>query len=110
MSSRGVDRQFLVSADDTTLQGDGIDATRVVFRVTDEFGAPRPFATGAILFALDGPGQIVGENPFALIGGVGAIWVKSTQAAGTIRLNATHPVLGTQTLTIEVQAAPPEAC
>lgn len=110
MSARGVDRQFLVAADDPTLQGDGIDATRVVFRVADEFGAARPFATGAIQFMLDGPGEIIGENPFALTGGVGAIWVKSRQEAGTIRLDAKHPVLGTQTIMIKVQAAPPEAC
>lgn len=110
MSARGVDRQFLVAADDTTLQGDGIDATRVVLRVADEFGAARPFATGAIQLTLDGPGEIIGENPFALTGGVGAIWVRSRQAAGTIRLDAKHPVLGTQTITIEVQAAPHEAC
>lgn len=110
MSARGVDRQFLVAADDSALQGDGIDATRVVLRVADEFGAARPFATGAIQLTLDGPGEIIGENPFALTGGVGAIWVRSRQEAGTIRLDAKHPVLGTQTITIEVQAAPREAC
>jgi len=37
--------------------GDGIDATRVVMRVTDEYGAPRPFATGAISLTIDGPGE-----------------------------------------------------
>lgn len=72
MSGQGVDRQFHVEPDDVELVGDGIDATRVVFRVTDEFGAVRPFATGAISLAIAGPGEIVGENPFSLFGGVGA--------------------------------------
>lgn len=110
MSANGVDRQFHVQPDDTALLGDGSDMTRVVLRVTDEYGAARPFATGAIQFTLDGPGEIVGENPFALTGGVGAVWVKTREAAGQIRLHATHPVLGTQVVEIAVEAVPDEAC
>ena len=44
MSSKGVDQQFIVTPDDKQLAADGIDMTRVVFRVTDEFGNTRPFA------------------------------------------------------------------
>lgn len=108
MSAAGVDQQFHVEADDTDLLGDGIDATRVVFRVTDEFGAARPFATGAISMSIEGPGEIIGENPFALVGGVGAVWVKTHEAAGTIRVHARHPVLGTHTIEIRVEEAPAE--
>ena len=110
MSARGVDQQFHLTADDSMLRGDGVDATRVVFRVTDEFGAARPFATGAIRLDVEGPGDIIGENPFALVGGVGAVWIRSKEAGGTIRLRATHPILGTQTVEIEVEATPQEAC
>ena len=35
-------------------------------KVTDEFGAVRPFANGPISLTIDGPGEIIGENPFAL--------------------------------------------
>jgi beta-galactosidase len=102
LSSKGVDQRFHLEPDDTQLLGDGIDATRVVLRVTDEFGAPRPFATGAIELALEGPGEIVGENPFALVGGVGAVWVRTREAHGAIVLRARHPLLGTETVHIRV--------
>ena len=75
MSGKGVDKQFVVKADDTELIADGIDMTRVVFQVTDEFGNDRPFAVGAIQFTIEN-GEIIGDNPFALVGGCGAVWIK----------------------------------
>jgi beta-galactosidase len=107
MSARGVDREFHAAADDKELYADGIDMTRVVFKVTDEFGNIRPFANAGISLSAEGPGEIVGENPFALFGGVGAVWIKTKQATGVIRLNAKHPWLGTKT--IEIKAAAPPA-
>jgi beta-galactosidase len=104
-----VDQRFCVEPDDVELLGDGIDATRVVLRVTDEFGAPRPFATGAITLEIEGPGEIVGENPLALFGGVGAVWVRTREAEGTSVLRAKHPVLGTRMVRIEVKGAPLDA-
>jgi beta-galactosidase len=109
LSGQGVDRELHVQADDLELLGDGIDATRVVLRVTDEYGGARPFANAAITMTIDGPGEIIGDNPFSLSGGVGAVWVKAKQAAGTIRLNAKHPFLGTRTIEIKVKPAPAEA-
>jgi beta-galactosidase len=109
LSSKGVDQRFCVEPDDAELLGDGIDATRVVLRVTDEFGAPRPFATGVVAFEIEGPGEIVGENPFALFGGVGAVWVRTRYAEGTIVLRAKHPVLGTRAVHIEVKGTPNDA-
>ena len=38
LSGSGADRQFHLEPDDRELIGDGIDATRVVMRVTDEYG------------------------------------------------------------------------
>jgi len=108
MSGAGVDVRFTIAADDHALQADGADATRVVLRVTDEFGAIRPFADAAIRLALEGPADIVGDNPFALVGGTGAVWIRAREQAGTVRLQATHPSLGTQELQIEVSAAAPE--
>lgn len=107
-SGRGVDRKFEVVADDTELFGDGGDATRVVLRVTDEFGNVRPFANDPIVMKIEGPGEIVGDNPFALFGGVGAVWVRAKEAAGTVTFTATHPRLGTKTVTIAVKAVPAE--
>jgi beta-galactosidase len=107
-SGRGVDRKFSVHADDTELSADGADSTRVVFRVTDEFGAIRPYANDAIALSLEGPAEIIGDNPFALIGGTGAIWIRAKEQAGTVRLTAKHPRLGSQTVVLTLQEAPAE--
>lgn len=108
LSGRGADQLFHVEPDDRELLGDGIDATRVVLRVTDEFGGSRPFATGAITFDIAGPGEIIGDNPFSLFGGVGAVWIKTKEASGPIRLIATHPTLGSKIIEIRVWSAAPE--
>jgi beta-galactosidase len=103
MSGRGADRQLLVMPDDLELIGDGIDSTRIVLRVTDEYGAVRPLANAAIELTIDGPGEIIGENPFSLFGGVGAVWLKTKEAAGLIRLTAKHPTLGPKTVNVRVR-------
>lgn len=84
--------QFSLAADDDTLFADGSDATRLVFRVLDQYGATRPFANGVVTFELGGPGIIVGDNPFTLLddsGGVGAVWIKTLLgSSGTIVVRA----------------------
>ncbi|HTG91408.1 MAG TPA: glycoside hydrolase family 2 TIM barrel-domain containing protein, partial [Pyrinomonadaceae bacterium] len=107
MSSKGVDKQLVVEPDDRELIGDGIDATRVVLKVTDEYGAVRPFANAAIALSLQGPAEIIGENPFALFGGVGAVWIKTKLNPGVVKLTATHQILGSKTVEIVVKAYRP---
>ena len=75
LSGRGVDRKFLLIPDDVSLMADGADTTRVVLRVTDEFGAVR------------------------------AIWIRAGERAGNVRLTARHPQLGVQTVDIVLSAA-----
>jgi beta-galactosidase len=108
LSASGTDDLLAVKPDDTDLDGDGRDATRVVLAVTSQHGELRPFATGAIQLALTGPGEIVGENPFALAGGAGAVWVRSKEGAGVIKLEAHHQYLGKQTVEIRVRAVEAE--
>jgi beta-galactosidase len=72
-SGRGLDQKFALLPDDTTLISDGADTTRVVLRVTDEFDNIRPYAGNPILYTLEGAAEIIGDNPFALICGTGAI-------------------------------------
>lgn len=107
MSGKGVDQQLLVEPDDRELIGDGIDATRLVMKVADEYKAVRPFANAAIVLSIAGPGEIIGENPFSLFGGVGAVWIKTKQAAGVIKVTAKHPELGSKTVQILVKAFRP---
>ncbi len=108
LSGGGVDRKFVLAPDDTTLTADGADTTRVVLRVTDEFDAIQPFANDAIRLELSGPAEIIGDNPFALVGGTGAIWIRTLEMTGKAKLTATHPYLGVQQIEFDIVAAPPE--
>jgi beta-galactosidase len=98
--------QFSLLADDSEIVADGSDATRVVFRVLDKFGAPRLFAGGLVEITLAGPGALVGDNPFDLAesGGVGAVWVRAkSRSTGTVRLSARHSKLGEKEIQIGVR-------
>jgi beta-galactosidase len=109
MSGRGVDRKFEIGADDAELAADGADCTRVAFRVTDEFGNVRPLAGDAITLTLEGPADLIGDNPFVLFGGVGAVWIRAKEQAGTVKLTAAHPRLGSQTVTVKIAPTAGEA-
>ena len=80
----------------------------MVLRVTDEFERIRPFADCAIALELEGPAEIIGDNPFVLVGGTGAIWIRAKEHAGAVCLKATHPRLGTQQVMLEIAPCPPE--
>ena len=108
MSGKGVDTKFMLLPDDTELIADGADTTRVVLRVTDEFGAVQPFANDSIRFELEGPAEIIGDNPFSLIGGTGAIWIRAQETPGKVTLKATHPSLGPQQIEIATTGSPAE--
>ena len=108
LSGRGVDEKFTLVPDDEALVADGADSTRVVVRVTDEFGAIRPYANDPVTFTLEGPARLIGENPFSLIGGNCAVWVRAGEEPGVVRLTARHPRLGSQTVTFHLGAAQQE--
>ena len=48
---------------------------------------------------------IIGENPFAIVGGVGAVWVRTKTTPGIIQLQAKHPILGKKELIIRAVPA-----
>jgi beta-galactosidase len=107
-SGKGVDAKFALLPDDNSLVADGADTTRVVMRVTDEFEAIRPFANDVIKLDLEGPAEIIGDNPFALVGGTGAVWIRAKEQPGIMQLTAIHPQLGKQQVKIEILPSPPE--
>ena len=107
-SGDGIDKQWVLAADATSLVADGADCTRLVFRVTDQFGNVRPLANEPITLTVEGPGEIIGDNPFVLVGGVGAVWIRAREQPGTVRIKGTHPRLGEREAIIEVIAAAPE--
>jgi beta-galactosidase len=92
-------------ADDNQLVADGVDATRVVVRVVDRYGAGRWFGTGIVAFAVEGNGEFIGESPFDLgdNGGVAAIWVRTLAGQrGRIECTVRHSVLNMQSVSINV--------
>ncbi len=91
MSNSSLDEKFIVQADDKTISADGADMTRCSFIITDKYNNRRYYATAAIQIEIEGPGILIGENPFALVAGAGAIWVKSTKEAGAICVTVRHP-------------------
>ncbi|MBO9617830.1 MAG: glycoside hydrolase family 2 protein [Niabella sp.] len=109
--SFSADRQkdrFHMIADDPELTGDGVDATRVEFGVTDAYGNYWVHGKGMVHFELSGPGQLLGDDPFNLTesGGVAAVWVKTLPgSSGKIVLTALHSELGKQKVEITVQRA-----
>ncbi|MDB6087242.1 MAG: Beta-galactosidase [Gammaproteobacteria bacterium] len=107
-SGLGVDQKFDVTPDDPRLLADGADATRLVLRVSDEFGNVRPYAADAIRLEFDGPAALIGENPCLLIGGIAAVWIRATETPGTVRIKAIHPRLGERSTRIEILPAPAE--
>ncbi len=99
--------QLLLRTDDRSLVSDGSDATRLVFQAADRFGAPRAFVDGPVTLTIDGPGVIVGDNPFELgdNGGAGAVWIRGQEGkTGRIKVTASHARLGKKTVEIEVLA------
>ena len=68
----------------------------------------RTHSNDAITLKLEGPADLIGDNPFALMGGTGAVWIRAKEQAGTARLTAAHPHLGSQTVEIVLSAVPPE--
>ena len=104
-SDPATDRLWL-HADDAELVSDGADSTRLAFAVVDKFGAPRAFAGGDVALDLDGPGVIVGDNPFPLEanGGAGAVYIRTIAGrVGTIRITTRHATLGASAVEIRVR-------
>jgi beta-galactosidase len=104
-SDRSADRLQLHSGD-TELVADGSDATWLTFGTADKFGTLRTFVEGEVTLTVEGPGRIVGDNPFQLTdsGGSGAVMVQTiARRTGRIRVTARHSHLGTASVAISVR-------
>lgn len=98
----GVPKQLILRPDDTRLGADGADMTRLVVMITDKYGNRLPYAFSAITFEIEGPGELIGDNPFILVGGQAALYVKAGKQAGTVIVRATTPRLPAAEATITV--------
>jgi beta-galactosidase len=108
MSSDPSKDSLVLSIDDSSMQGDGTDATRFTFRGLDAYGNQRPYPTGDVTLTLTGPATLVAENPFpfAAYGGVGGGFIQSQPAtSGAVTITAAHPTLGQTSAQLMVEAA-----
>jgi beta-galactosidase len=112
LSGAGVSRRFELFADSTELVANGSDATRVVLRLTDEYGSIKRLGGDPFSLQLSGPARLIGPTLISLTGGTTAVWVRANQYSGpatqTARLTATHATLGTQSIGIDLIPASPE--
>lgn len=92
-----------LQVDDHELNADGADMTRLVFKITDKYGNRLPFTNQVISFTIDGPAQLIGDHPYALMGGQGALYIKAGHDAGTVTVRASTPRLEAATVTITLK-------
>jgi beta-galactosidase len=103
-----------LTADDTSIVGDGSDATRITFRATDAYGNHRPGVGGTVTLSLSVPsGQtmpavLVGDTSFDfdLYGSVGGAFVRSLPGqteAVTVTVTASH---STHTASVPITVTP----
>lgn len=96
----GLPHALTLTADDSELSADGIDMTRLVFKVVDKYGNPLPYIHRPVSFTVEGSAELFGENPFALVGGQAAVYLKAGQQAGTVTVKASMPRLAPAEVTI----------
>jgi beta-galactosidase len=100
IAADGLPHALELRADDDQLWADGADMTRVVFRVVDRCGSRLPYTQSVIALEVDGPAELIGENPFPLMGGQAAVYVKARHEPGTVTIRATTPRLPTAEIKI----------
>jgi len=75
--------------DHAELNADGRDMTQLSFMMVDRLGHLCPYATGAVTAEASGGVELIGENPFALVGGRGAIYIRSGRKRGSAEVTLT---------------------
>jgi len=88
IASRGLPHMLELTLDDDVLQADGADMTRLIVRIVDQYGNRLPYTNQAVNFEIDGPADLIGENPFALMGGQAALYVRTRHEAGVVTIRA----------------------
>lgn len=88
LSSDGVPHALTLEPDDRELRADGADMTRLVFRLVDRYGNRLPYCTVVVQFDLTGDAQIIGENPFPLVGGHAAVYLKAGLSPDVVTVRA----------------------
>lgn len=85
----GLPDRLEATLDDEELLADGSDMTRLGLRIVDRFGNILPFQMQPVTLEVEGPATLVGENPFPMPGGRGAVYLRAGRKSGTVTVTAT---------------------
>lgn len=99
----GQPEKLTLKPDFTEIIADGADLTRVVIELKDNKDQTLHLAHHPVFFEVDGPGKLIGENPFSLEAGRGAVFVQSKRVPGKIQLKAYVKGLAEAETTIEIK-------
>jgi len=84
----GRPNKLLLKPDYTELIADGADCVRVVIELQDKNSQILHLSHHPVFFEMSGPGKLIGENPFSLEAGRGAIFLQAGREPGKIGLKA----------------------
>lgn len=104
----GQPEKIKLTADFDSIIADGADMTRVVLELKDDKDQTLHLSRHPVFLELEGPGTLIGENPFVLEAGRGAVFVQSKREAGEIKLKAF--VEGVDKTEITIISTPLEEC
>ncbi len=76
--------------------------TRLIFRITDPYGNPVPYSNSVVSFEIEGPADLIGTNPFPLMSGQAALFIKAQQAEGIVQVRAYCEGLPEASLQLEI--------
>jgi beta-galactosidase len=106
IASSRLPHTLALATDTDQLYADGADMTRLIFRITDEFGNPLSYATKVVTFEIEGEADLIGENPFPLIGGQAALYVKARHQPGAVVIRAQASGLPEASVTLDIVPVP----
>ena len=80
--------KLVLKPDDTELIADGADCVRVIIELQDKNSQILHLSHHPVFFEMAGPGKLIGENPFSLEAGKGAVFIQAGRESGEISLKA----------------------
>jgi beta-galactosidase len=102
ISSNKLPKKLLLKTNTETLQADGSDIAQISFFITDDYDNPLPYSRNIIYFKIEGEGQLIGENPFAIMGGQGAVYIKAGIVSGQVKITAKTAGLEEQEISLQI--------
>jgi beta-galactosidase len=100
IAADGLPAALTLTPDDSELVADGADMTRLVLKLVDRFGNTLPFANAVVTVEVEGPADLIGDNPLALAGGQIALYLRARQDPGRVQIRATVPRMAPATAVV----------